>query len=61
VALVKAEASVSGLLKTAASLVDKEAQILIATSEQLENVQQLLLICRASSWPSMVRYSPSGR
>ncbi|MEG8026204.1 hypothetical protein QP162_20860 [Sphingomonas aurantiaca] len=44
-----AEASVSGLLKTAASLAAKGSQILIATSEQLANVQQFVadLPCQA--------------
>lgn len=37
-----AEASVSGLLRTAASLAVKGSQILIATSEQLANVQQFV-------------------
>ena len=37
-----AEASVSGLLRTAASLAERGSQILIATSEQLANVQQFV-------------------
>lgn len=37
-----AEASVNGLLRTAASLAEKGSQILIATSEQLANVKQFV-------------------